>query len=209
MGSTKDQVIHVNFLLRYSLQAFGFILLLAIFVRTFVLSSLVMSGAAMLPSIWPGDFLLAAKWGLKSVRHGEIVAMRCPQSPDKLCLKRVIGLPGDRIEIRLGHLVINGHESQERRMGPIVTEVTVGGSWAVWPDTESHNLRPVVVPPQMVFLMNDKRSDQDDSRSWGPVSMELIEARAVRIWLSLDWFDGERVRSWPRIRWTRLLRGID
>ena len=94
-------------------------------------------------------------------------------------------------------------------MGPIVTEVTVGGSWAVWPDTESHNLRPVVVPPQMVFLMNDKRSDQDDSRSWGPVSMELIEARAVRIWLSLDWFDGERVRSWPHIRWTRLLRGID
>jgi signal peptidase I len=209
MGGTKDQVIHANFLLRYSLQAFGFILLLAIFVRIFVFSSFVMSGAAMLPSIWPGDFLLAAKWGLRSPKHGEIVALRCPPSPDKLCLKRVIGLPGDRIEIRQGHLVINGQESQERRRGPLVTEVTPAGSWAVWPDTESQNLPPVVVPPHMVFLLNDKRSDLDDSRSWGPVSMELIEARAVRIWMSLDWFDGEQVRSWPRIRWMRLLRSID
>ncbi len=209
MAGTKTQVNQANFLLRYSLQAFGIILLLAIFIRSFVLSSYVMSGAAMLPSIWPGDFLLAAKWGTRELKRGAVVALRCPHSHEKLCLKRVVALPGDRLEIRAGRLVLNGQESVERHSGPFTTEFTSGGSWAIWPDTDGKSLAAVVVPPQKVFLLNDKREDRDDSRSWGPVPEDLIESRVLGVWMSLDWFDGERVRSWPRIRWVRLLRSID
>jgi hypothetical protein len=84
------------------------------------------------------------------------------------------------------------------------------GSWAIWPDEEPPNLAsPVIVPPKMIYLLNDKRSDHEDSRTWGPVPSELLEGKVKRVWMSLDWFDGERVRSWPRVRWSRLFHAVD
>lgn len=209
--STRDQVKQANFVLRYSLQSFGVILLLAVFIRLFLISSYAMSGAAMLPTIWPGDFLIASKWRVQAqLQRGQVVALRCPFVSEGLCLKRVLGLPGDRIEFRGGQLLVNGEAARHRAQGQFETESVSGESWAIWPEpANAKAVLPVVVPPQTVFLLNDKRSDREDSRLWGPVAQDLIEARVRRVWMSLDWYDGERVRTWPRVRWARLMRAID
>jgi signal peptidase I len=169
-----------------------------------------MSGAAMLPSIWPGEFLLASRIRVKEIHRGDVVALRCPAQKDRLCLKRVVAIGGDRVEFHDGILFINTQRASYHPAGPFQTESVTGVSWAIWPEKEkSKDSEAVVVPPQTVYLLNDKRADHDDSRTWGPVQDDLLEARVFRIWMSLDWFDGERVRTWPRVRWGRLLRGID
>jgi signal peptidase I len=200
-----------DFLARYVLRSFAVVLILGVLLRTFVLSSFVMSGMSMLPSIWPGDFILGAKWGIHHPRRGDVVALRCPHDKDQMCLKRVVGLPGDRIEFQDGLLVVNGEKAVLKPVrGEISTESVGGAGWAVWPEAEvTAPAEPIVVPPQHVYLLNDKRSYPDDSRSAGPVNIDLIEARALRVWLSLDWFEGGEVRSWPRVRWERLLRSIN
>jgi signal peptidase I len=199
-----------GFLLRYSLQSFGVILLLAILIRTFFFSSYVMSGSAMLPSIWPGDFLVASKVRIHEVRRGEVVALRCPADRDRLCLKRVMALAGDRVEYQGNHLVVNGQSARYMDRGEFQTEALAGKSWAIWPAKANDGSgQPVVVPPQHIYLLNDKRGDRDDSRTWGVVTTDLLEARVAYVWMSLDWYDGERVRTWPRIRWSRLFHSID
>lgn len=162
----------------------------------------------MLPTIWPGDFLVGSKVHVREVSRGDVVTIRCPLNKDKVCLKRVIGLPGDRIEFRGDRLLLNGQLAEYHPVGDFSTEVVDGESWAIWP-AKSMASGPVVVPPQNIYLLNDKRSDGDDSRSWGPVNMDILEGRVLRVWMSLDWYDGDRVRIWPRIRWARLFRSID
>jgi len=199
-----------GFLLRYSLQSFGAILFLAILIRFFLFSSYAMSGSAMLPTIWPGDFLVASRVRLKDIHRGEVVALRCPNTKDRLCMKRVIALPGDRVEFKGDTLVVNGVVAHYIPAGQFQTEVTSAGSWAIWPAKSSGSEpQPVVVPPQNIYLLNDKRADRDDSRTWGPVTMDNLEARVAYVWMSLDWFDGDHVRKWPRIRWARLFHSID
>jgi signal peptidase I len=204
MASTK------GFLLRYSLQSFGAILILAILIRTFFFSSYVMSGSAMLPTIWPGDFLVASRIRVKEVKRGEVVALRCPANRDKLCLKRVVALAGDRVEFRGEGLVVNGQAAKYIPNGTFEIEAVAGGSWAIWP-AKSLNLpsEAVVIPPLAIYLLNDKRADPDDSRAFGPVTVDYLEARVVGVWMSLDWFEGEHVRTWPRIRWARVFHSID
>lgn len=198
-----------GFLIRYSLQSLGIVFVLAVLIRTFIFSSYMMAGSAMLPTIWPGDFLLASKVRMQDVKRGEVVAMRCPLNKDKLCLKRVVAVPGDRVEFRGERLMLNGQLAQYHSFGDFSVELVEGESWAIWPAAKGPVANAVVVPPQNIYLLNDKRSDTDDSRSWGPVSQDFLEGRILRVWMSLDWYDGERVRTWPRIRWQRLFRAID
>jgi signal peptidase I len=215
MSSTIAAKKQANFLFRYALQSFAVILILAIFVRTFLVSSYVMSGWSMLPSVWPGDFLVAGKWKMTSIERGDVVILRCPQVKDRICLKRVVGLAGDRVEFRDGLLHVNGQAASYQNVAAEVQmELVSGQSWLIWPapftgKTGLTEGDPVVVPPDHLYLLNDKRSDREDSRAWGPVKSDLLEARALRVWLSLDWYEGDQVRSWPRVRWPRMLRSID
>ena len=199
-----------SFLIRYALQSFGIIVLVAILVRSFIFSSYAMSGSAMLPSVFPGDFLVGSKVRLSAVKRGTVVALRCPLLKDKLCLKRIVALPGDRVEFKANALIINGQAAQYFRAGTFEIETIAGTSWAIWPtNTQKSPLAALVVPPQNVYLLNDKRADRDDSRSWGPVRSDMLEARVISVWMSLDWYDNDRVRGWPRVRWERLFRSID
>lgn len=201
-----------DFVVRYALQSLGLILVVGVLLRTFIVSSYVMSGASMLPSIWPGDFLIGTKMHLSAPKRGDVVAMRCPGAKERVCLKRVVGVAGDRVEFRKSALLINGKQAGRRPLGDDFAQETVEGeSWAIWPGGKTVNSKePVIVPPQYVYVLNDKRADLEDSRSWGPVPVDILEARASRVWLSLDWFEkGGEVRSWPRVRWSRMLRGID
>lgn len=200
-----------SFLLRYALQSLFIIILIAILARVFLVSSYAMSGVGMLPSVWPGDFVLAVKTNLSKVKRGTVVTLRCPGDRDKICMKRVVGVDGDRLEFRAGHLFINGKNTFERALSPnFVQEASGGDHWAVWPNAGSEGDRAaIVVPPHSVYLLNDKRSDTEDSRTWGVIATNQLEARVKWIWLSLEWSDGDQIRAWPKPRWERMLRSID
>lgn len=200
-----------DFVFRYALQSFGLIVLVAILIRTFLVSSYVMSGAAMLPSIWPGDFLFAYKVKTDEPKRGEILVLRCPSAKERICLKRVVGVPGDRIEYDQGQLKVNAQPVRGKKLGDeFVQEMVEGTTWAIWPTADTTTTRPLVVPPAHVYVLNDKRDDGEDSRQWGPLPLNLVEGRAGRVWLSLDWFErtGE-VRAWPRVRWDRMFHAIN
>lgn len=170
----------------------------------------------MLPSVWPGDFVVATKWRLSHLERGQIVTLRCPPSRDQFCIKRVVGVPGDRIEFKMGRLVLNGVEAQLQMQGDFALETTGGKSWMIWPDQAiGFNLDPVIVPPGMLYLLNDRRADHLDSRTWGVVPQNLLRSRVRNVWLSLDWqakenVDGTEsvVSDWPQIRWSRIFRSI-
>ncbi len=189
-----------DFIIRRALQLFAVIFIIGTLLRIFLISSFVMSGVSMMPTIWPGDFLLGTKWRAANVARGEIIALRCPNDKDQICLKRVVGLPGDRIEIRAGALTVNGEPPDQDR--------------SVWPEAtldSEPKAEPVaiVVPPQHIYVLNDKREALEDSRSWGPIKTDLIEARIQRTWLSLEWFDGSVVRTWPKLRPERMFRSMN
>ncbi len=186
--SNKKQA---RFFLRYALQSFGALLLLAILMRFFLFSSYAMSGSSMSPSVLPGDFLVGFKWRVRHLERGEVVVLRCPNSKERICMRRVVALEGDRVEFPNGQLVVNGRPS-------------VSGDGIA----RDAQLKPVIVPPQHVYLLNDRRSELDDSRVWDSVPIELIEARLGLIWISFEWIEAGQVRSWPRLRWERILRTV-
>lgn len=209
-GAARKQT---DFVVRYALRSVGAILLLAVLLRTFVISSYLMSGSSMIPSILPGDFLISTKWGIAEPRRGDVVIIRCSTGRERICLKRVVAIPGDRVEFRNGALSINGQQARAKSLGSDFELESVGGvEWAIWPGpgNPSSSSEPLVIPPHFLFVLNDRRADGEDSRVWGPVPSSLIEARARLIWLSLDWVGrGGEIRPWPRVRWSRLFRGIN
>lgn len=211
MNATDAGKKQIDFLVRYTLQSAATIVLAAVLIRVFFLSSYVMSGSSMLPSVWPGDFLVATKWKMDSPKRGNVVALRCP-GKEGTCLKRVIALPGDRVEMQNGVLFVNGEAGLQKKVSEeLATERFAGRGWVIWPAPENRSaIGPLVVPPRHVYLLNDKRADGEDSRSWGTVSFDELEGKVRYVWLSLDWYERDgSVRSWPRIRWSRMLRSID
>lgn len=200
-----------DFLVRYALSTFAVILIAGVLLRTFVISSYAVSGMNMLPSVWPGDFLAGVKWGATSPHRGEVVVLRCPADRDQNCLRRVVGVAGDRVEFQDGVLTINGERAGQKTLADSVVQESVAGeSWLIWPsDGPSATTEAMVVPPNHLYLLNDKRSFGEDSRSWGPIKSDLVEASIRRVWLSLDWFEGDQIRSFPRVRWERMLRSIN
>ena len=89
-----------------------------------------------------------------------------PGTGSKTFVKRVVGLPGDRIAVRDGHVIRNGRRAHEPFAAPC------GGG----PECD---LAPIVVPPDHYFLMGDNRGNSDDSRYWGPVGRSQIIGRAI------------------------------
>ncbi len=70
-----------------------------------------MAGQSMLPNVWPGDFLVGANWRTQDLKRGEVVVLRCPFATEQICLRRVVGLAGDRVEFDQGVLKINGERA--------------------------------------------------------------------------------------------------
>ncbi len=196
----------------YTLQSLGLVVLIAVAIRVLLVSSFVMSGNSMVPAIWPGDFLVGFKTRLATYARGDILAFSCDQSAAQICIKRVIGLPGDRIEIREGQIWLNGDSLLKARVSPKWNAEALGQKkWLVMAAEEEPTMmrEPIVVAPGKVYVLNDRRDDLKDSRTWGPIAQSQLESRIVRVWLSLDWYEGAELRDWPEIRWNRLLRRVD
>jgi signal peptidase I len=123
----------------------------------------------MLPNIKDGDFLRTVKLDSNSrqkLMRGDIVVFRSPINPTKSYIKRLIGLPGDRIEIRRGEVWLNDAPLPEAYVS-----AKLNGS------QRSHAV--MVVPQQTYYILGDNRDNSADSRIWGPVSAGLIDAKVV------------------------------
>jgi signal peptidase I len=136
---------------------------------------------SMIPTLQPGEFVLVNKisYRLSDVKRGDIIVFHYPLNPQEDYIKRVIGLPGDDVNITNGQLFVNGQEINESYIS--VTMVSEG-DW--------------VVPQDALFVMGDNRNQSSDSRAWGFVPMENLVGKAMVIYWPLDEF---RVLSHPDV----------
>ena len=113
-------------------------------------------------------------------RQGEVIIFRFPQDPSRDFVKRVIGLPGDTVEIRRGEVFVNGEPLDE----PYVTRRGLGSS------------APVKVEPDSYFVLGDNRLASHDSRDWGPVPTDNVVGRAWVSYWPLDQWHTLRAFRW-------------
>ncbi len=159
----------VRELLRWS-KDIALAVLGAILIVIFVVQPVKVEGTSMEPRLEPQDRLFVNKfvYYLSDIVRGDIVVFWYPRDRSKSFIKRVIGLPGDRVEIRSGTVFVNGQRLSEpylqRRL-----------------DVKSHSSE--MIPPQHYFVLGDHRNSSSDSRDWGTVPRQNIFGEAVfRYW---------------------------
>lgn len=149
---------------------------IALLVILFLYQPVKVEGTSMMPSLTDQERIFINKFvyrlGLGEVERGDTVVFWFPGDPSKSYIKRVVGLPGDRVEIRAGAVYVNGRALQE----PYVPEE--------FRDLGTYPL--VVVPEERYYVLGDHRSSSNDSRIWGPVPKEAIYGKAVFVYWPLD-----------------------
>ena len=130
------------------------------------------------------------------VERGDVVVFQPPFESENDYVKRVIGLPGDVIEIRDKVVYVNGKRREEPYARHVDPAVQPG------PGSPRDNFGPITVPAERLFVMGDNRDESYDSRFWGFLPRELVKGQAKLIYWS---FDSDRFR----IRWDHLGRYFD
>lgn len=203
-------------------------ILVGVLIRFLLLAPFEVTSVAMAPQILPGDYILATKvtFGLpvpfqdkkvggRAPRRGEIVIFKSPESEGLRYMNRVVGLPGDRVEMVNNRLLINGIEGEYRApQSPSSTAKTLSlveeFPWwraEVYVPLDVHqSFGPIVVPPGHIFVLGDYRSRSYDSRYWGFVPVENLEARARWIFWSTE--GAKSLAKIPHIRWGRIFQSL-
>lgn len=122
-------------------------------------------GKDMEPTLHEGDLILVTK-RIEQLRRGDIVIFRYPGDPSKSFIKRVVGLPGEVIEIREGKVLVNGQYLQEDDLDSQLNRFPYKGT-------------PTRIPEGKYYVMGDNRDNSNDSRFWGPLSKELIQSKVA------------------------------
>jgi signal peptidase I len=211
---------------------------LALFIRTFVVQAFKIPTGSMEENLLIGDHLLVNKFAfgpsetslerallpLATVKRLDIVVFKYPEQPEVDYIKRVIGLPGETIELKEKRIYINGKMIEE----PYVHFLEPPGSSSDLHEVTPFDVRerygPVTVPPNQYFVMGDNRDNSQDSRYWGFLRRDYIKGKALVIYWSYesdreDYQDdstGATVKSigsvithfFTRTRWTRTLHVI-
>jgi signal peptidase I len=228
----RDAVLH---LLRDYSEALLLALLLALVLRQFVFSAYRVSNIMMEPGLRLGDFILGYKLpygmnvpfsgqhiGQTSPHRGDVVIFKCPTHADSTCVKRAVAVAGDRVEIRGQRLIVNGAQSKYAKsdtVAPVLSaqyelvalnEKILRSSRDILISNAGQNVNfgPYVVPPDSFFALGDNRDFSEDSRHWGAVPNKSIEARAVGVWLSIDWQQDLNGDYHSKIRKDRFFMGI-
>jgi signal peptidase I len=134
----------------------------------FATARFIVEGSSMEPNFHTGQMLIISRltYRLSSPQRGDVIVFQYPGNPVDDYIKRVIGIPGDIVEIQNGNVLINGHIISEPYL-PSRTGEVYRGKW--------------VVPADSYFVMGDNRLHSSDSRSWGMLAREYIIGQA---WLS-------------------------
>ncbi|WP_308639321.1 signal peptidase I [Paenibacillus silvisoli] len=156
----------------------GVAIVAALLIQNYAFAQTEVRNVSMQHTLVEGQRLIEDKisYRFESPNRGDIVIIHGPES-DKRLIKRVIGLPGDVIDLTSdGQVVLNGEPLTE----PYVKGKTYSNGMSM----------PYTVPPEKVFVMGDNRENSQDSRELGPIAMSSLEGRAVlRLW-PLDKFGG-------------------
>ena len=199
-------------ILREHAESILLVVALGLLVRWLVVSAFVVRSDSMAPTLLEGEVVIGYRppFGLVLPVVGELTTGRAPlpgelivsSCPTGLCLQRVVAVSGDRVEMQRQRLSINGvlckyqviadHPHQvEENCPSFKGAVQIDAQWA------PESWGPVMVPPNQVFVLNDNRMQLGDSRSWGPLKVEDIQAKAMAIWLSLNW-GASKDEAWLR-----------
>lgn len=123
---------------------------------------------SMQPTLYAGDFVIVNKlaYRLGEPKRGDVIVFRYPPAPEQEpYIKRIMGLPGDRVNISGGKVTINGQLLEEPYLNVTTNQ---GGEW--------------LVPPDSLFVMGDNRNSSSDSRAWGMVPFENVIGKALVVY---------------------------
>jgi signal peptidase I len=223
---------------REYLESIIIAVILALFIRTFVVQAFKIPTGSMENNLLIGDHLLVNKfvfgptmWPIErallpigTIRRRDVLVFKYPEEPDRDFIKRVIGLPGETLEVREKKVYINGAPLDE----PYAHYLTPAADESQYHEVTSFDVRerygPVTVPPNQYFMMGDNRDNSQDSRYWGFLPRENIKGRALLIYWSYeadrqDYQDegaGATIKGlasvfthfFTRTRWDRMLHQI-
>ena len=183
--------------------------ILALFVRTFVVQAFKIPTGSMENNLLIGDHLLVNKFvfaptmtdleaavlPIDRVGRGDIIVFKYPEDPERDFIKRVVALPGETIELRKKRVYIDDVMLDEPYVRFLVPPDEEGGS-----DFDVRvRYGPVTVPDGHYFMMGDNRDNSEDSRYWGFLPQEYVKGRALFVYFSF----GEE-----SVRWNRILHQI-
>ena len=200
--------------------------------RTFIVEAFKIPSGSMERTLLIGDFLLVNKLAygaeipftqmrlpaLRDPQRGDVIVFESPEDITKTYVKRLVGIPGDTLEMREGSLFRNGgpvREGYARHTAPNVDPVeerfrwqrdyvatTASASVGYYPSR--NNWGPLVVPEMNYFVLGDNRDNSSDSRYWGFVADSLVKGRPFVIYYSYAPDSGQSLAWLTRIRWSRL-----
>jgi signal peptidase I len=213
---------HEKAILRDYIETILICVIFVIFSRAFVFQQSKIPSGSMEDTLLVGDYIMVNrfvyapttfKWEdyllpTREIKRGDIVVFKQPDEPEVDYIKRVVGVPGDVVEVRRGgYLFVNGEAIEEDY---IVDDYRYRPESPVQP--------PIEVKAGHYFVMGDHRNSSSDSRRWGQVPRALVKGRALLIWYSFNEGDpaaypslGQRLRAWgyklrhfaSRTRWSR------
>ncbi len=233
-----------------NILSFGIACIVVLIIRSSIIEAFKIPSASMVPSLWIGDHIFVNKfaYGLKipfsdlitdhpiyvikrqPPKRGDVVVFLYPEDESLHYIKRVIGTPGDTIEVRNKFLYINQklikrdlitgdqptqifHSLNDVKFNHQTTELYMEHLDAVdhfiFLDRNNfrvENFGPVTVPPESLFVMGDQRDGSHDSRAWGFVPFKNVKGKAVIVWLSLWMGFSEPAFSFHPTRTMHLIR---
>ena len=213
-------------------KSFFPIILAVLVIRSFIAEPFRIPSASMVPTLHIGDFILVNKFSyglrlpvtntkiieMEQPKRGDVVVFRYPPKPGIDYIKRVVGLPGDRVGYFNKTIYINGeairqdeHEKTVEHLGIVPTSHTLkyehlgalGHQIALAPNMQRKEV-DIIIPEGEYFVMGDNRDNSSDSRFWGTVPEKNLVGKAFYIWMSWDCNV-----SWACIAWNRLGNSIN
>ena len=192
--------------------------ILALFVRTFIVQAFKIPTGSMENNLLIGDHLLVNKFvfaptlarleetllPIDPIRRGDIIVFKYPEEPERDFIKRVIGLPGETIELRKKRVYIDDTLLDEPYVHYLEPPDEEGGA-----DFDVRvRYGPVTVPPGHYFMMGDNRDNSQDSRYWGFLPQEYVKGKALFVYFSFGEESGGLRELMTGVRWNRILHQI-
>ncbi len=155
-------------------------LLIATGVVVFLYQPVKVEGTSMLPQLVDEQRIFVNKfvYRLDSIERGDVVVFKLPEYPGRSYIKRVVGLPGETVEVRRGKVYVDGLVINEEHVPPHYRDYTSHPS--------------LTVPPDEYYVLGDHRNTSKDSRSWGTVARSQITGKAVFAYWPIERFGAVR-----------------
>lgn len=191
----NDKEIKKKSIYREYAEAIVIAVVLALIIRTFVVQAFKIPSGSMIPTLQIGDHILVNKfiYRFEKPERGDIIVFKYPKDPSRDFIKRLIGQPGDALEIRDKRVYVNGN--------PLIEPYTIheNNDVSLYIPPNRDNFGPITIPEGYFFVMGDNRDCSLDSRFWGLLKEDLIKGKAFIIYWSWD-----SERKW--VRWNRFAK---